>query len=92
MQEHFFKSCQFNGTVTNAYNVKNEETAISHWLICLPPAAPTLERDVAGNAVVPINLNIMEAKQSHIILSHTKGFFGALCAWFVPKEIQSPRA
>jgi len=23
---HFFKSCQYSGTVTNAYNVKNEET------------------------------------------------------------------
>jgi hypothetical protein len=23
----FFKSCQYSGTVTNSYNVKNEETA-----------------------------------------------------------------
>ena len=38
---HFFKSCQFSGTVTNAYNVKNEETLYHTGLyVCRQPRQP----------------------------------------------------
>lgn len=36
--DHFFKSCQFGGTVTNSYNVRNEETVHHTGLyICREP-------------------------------------------------------
>jgi 4-amino-4-deoxy-L-arabinose transferase-like glycosyltransferase len=41
---HFFKSCQYSGTVTNVYNVKNEETTHHTGLyICRQPRHPWSE-------------------------------------------------
>ena len=41
---HFFKSCQFSGTVKNSYNVKNEETTHHTGLyICREPRQPWSE-------------------------------------------------
>jgi 4-amino-4-deoxy-L-arabinose transferase-like glycosyltransferase len=39
--QHFFKSCQFYGTVKNSYNVKNEETTYHTSLyVCRKPRQP----------------------------------------------------
>jgi hypothetical protein len=41
---HFFKSCQFSGTVKNSYNVRNEETSYHTGLyICREPRRPWSE-------------------------------------------------
>jgi 4-amino-4-deoxy-L-arabinose transferase-like glycosyltransferase len=42
--KHFFKSCQFSGTVKNSYNVKNEETTHHTSLyVCREPRRPWSE-------------------------------------------------
>lgn len=42
--KHFFKSCQFSGTVKNSYNVKNEETTYHTGLyVCREPRRPWSE-------------------------------------------------
>lgn len=41
---HFFKSCEYSGTVTNSYNVQNEETTFHTGLyICREPRRPWSE-------------------------------------------------
>lgn len=41
---HFFKSCEYSGTVTNSYNVKNEETTRHTGLyVCREPRRPWSE-------------------------------------------------
>ena len=42
--KHFFRSCQFSGTVKNSYNVKNEETSHHTGLyVCREPRRPWSE-------------------------------------------------
>ncbi len=42
--DHFFKSCQFSGTVENSYDVKNEETMFHTGLyVCREPRLPWSE-------------------------------------------------